>query len=74
MLEGGADIRVISELLGHARLETTQKYTRVSIHQLRQVHAMTHPGVHLDSGVTRAAVPVDWEPVRNRRKKRADDR
>ncbi|MGA2037627.1 MAG: tyrosine-type recombinase/integrase [Acidimicrobiales bacterium] len=44
MLEGGADIRFIAEMLGHARLETTQLYTRVSIHQLRSVHAATHPG------------------------------
>jgi integrase/recombinase XerD len=47
MLEGGADIRHIAELLGHSRLETTQRYTRVSIHQLRQVHAATHPGANL---------------------------
>jgi len=49
MLEGGADIRHIAELLGHSRLETTQRYTRVSIHQLRQVHAMTHPGASLET-------------------------
>jgi site-specific recombinase XerD len=47
MLEGGADIRHIAELPGHARLETTQRYTRVSIHQLRHVHALTHPGANL---------------------------
>ncbi len=50
MLEGGADIRYIAELLGHARLETTQRYTQVSIERLRQVHAMTHPGAHLPEG------------------------
>jgi integrase/recombinase XerD len=47
MLEGGADIRHIAELLGHARMETTQRYTRVSIHQLRAVHTATHPGANL---------------------------
>ena len=35
MLEGGADIRYVAEMLGHARLETTQRYTRVSIERLR---------------------------------------
>ena len=43
MLEGGADIRYVAELFGHARLETTQIYTRVSIDKLTEVHARTHP-------------------------------
>jgi len=43
MLEGGADIRFIQQLLGHAELSTTQIYTQVSIQQLKQVHAATHP-------------------------------
>ncbi len=43
MLEGGADTRVIQQLLGHAKLETTQVYTEVSIRLLREVHARTHP-------------------------------
>ncbi len=43
MLEGGADIRDIQEMLGHAQLSTTQLYTRVSIARLKQVHARTHP-------------------------------
>ena len=43
MLENGADIRYIQQLLGHARLDTTQIYTDVSIVQLREVHARTHP-------------------------------
>ena len=43
MLEGGADLRSIQEILGHANLQTTQVYTRVSIRRLQQVHAATHP-------------------------------
>ncbi len=43
MLEGGADIRFIQEMLGHAQLTTTQRYTHVSIRQLQAVHAATHP-------------------------------
>ena len=43
MLENGADIRYIQELLGHADLTTTQIYTRVSIGKLQEVHSRTHP-------------------------------
>ncbi|MFO0089207.1 MAG: tyrosine-type recombinase/integrase, partial [bacterium] len=44
MLEGGADIRFIQAMLGHAELSTTQIYTQVAIRQLQVVHALTHPG------------------------------
>ena len=47
MLEIGADIRFIQQMLGHARLDTTQIYTDVSIIQLREVHARTHPHAKL---------------------------
>ncbi len=43
MLENGADIRYIQAMLGHASLETTEIYTRVSIQKLRQIHDATHP-------------------------------
>jgi integrase/recombinase XerD len=44
MLENGADIRYIQEMLGHQRLDSTQIYTQVSIRKLKEVHARTHPG------------------------------
>ena len=47
MLEHGADVRVIQEILGHARLTTTQLYTRVSIRLLKAVHPATHPAATL---------------------------
>jgi integrase/recombinase XerD len=43
MLEGGADIRYIQQLLGHESLETTAIYTEVSIRQLQEVHRRCHP-------------------------------
>jgi len=47
MLEGGADIRYIQQLLGHESLETTSIYTEVTIKQLLEVHARCHPAGHL---------------------------
>jgi integrase/recombinase XerD len=44
MLENGADIRFIQAMLGHAKLDTTQIYTQVSIRQLKAIHTATHPG------------------------------
>jgi integrase/recombinase XerD len=43
MLENGADIHYIKEILGHADLQTTERYTRVSIGKLKQIHSLTHP-------------------------------
>jgi integrase/recombinase XerD len=48
LLEGGADIRYVAEMLGHVRLETTQRYTHVSIDRLRNIHTTTHPAASLD--------------------------
>lgn len=43
LLEGGADLRVVQELLGHANLQTTTLYTQVTLNHLRHVIADTHP-------------------------------
>lgn len=67
MLEHGADLRSIQELLGHAKLSTTQLYTRISIRHLKDVHTRTHPTAQLtrakasgeDQDEAAASTPVE---------------
>lgn len=51
LLEGGANIRDVQELLGHASVQTTQIYTRVTAQTLREVHRMAHPRAW-DTGIS----------------------
>jgi integrase/recombinase XerD len=63
MLEGGADVRYVQEMLGHTKLETTQIYTQVSITKLREVHAATHPGAKLGRNAPLAKTAANADDV-----------
>ena len=55
MLEGGADVRYVQEMLGHTKLETTAIYTQVSITKLKEVYMKTHPTARLGRTMAPAA-------------------
>ena len=59
MLEAGADLRHIQEILGHADTSTTSRYTRVSIKHLRLVHEATHPKSDFDSNPAPSPVRIN---------------
>ena len=59
MLENGADIRFIQQLLGHEKLDTTAIYTEVSIRQLQEVHARCHPSARLESASSGPPAPAN---------------
>ena len=71
MLENGADVRFIQAMLGHASLESTQIYTRVSIAKLKEVHDATHPAQRKRKRTT--AAPSSEAAASNEAATPADD-
>ncbi len=62
MLDAGADVRFVQEMLGHASLATTQIYTHLSIGKLKEIHSLTHPSAKMNGSKKTAAV-VAADPV-----------
>jgi integrase/recombinase XerD len=58
MLDGGADIRFVQHMLGHAEISTTQIYTQVAVKSLQEVYRRSHPAARLER---RAAAPAAGE-------------
>jgi integrase/recombinase XerD len=52
LLEGGADVRYVQAILGHASLAMTARYTHVAIKELKAVHARTHPAERDHAGAS----------------------
>jgi integrase/recombinase XerD len=72
MLENGADIRYIQEMLGHSELESTQIYTQVSIRQLKKIHSATHPGASLEKKKPASTNTVTNDALLEKESGRAD--
>ena len=61
MLEGGANLRYIQQMLGHESLNSTEVYTHVAIRKLQRIHAATHPGATLERKATVAASETEMD-------------
>jgi integrase/recombinase XerD len=62
MLDAGADVRFVQEMLGHASLATTQIYTHLSIGKLKEIHSLTHPSAKMN-GAKKSTAAVVADPV-----------
>ena len=63
MLDNGADVRFIQEMLGHASLATTERYTHVAISKLQQVHTATHPSARVSTRRTPLPPEMEADPA-----------
>jgi len=63
MLENGADIRYVQQMLGHAKLESTAVYTQVSIPKLKEIHTATHPSARLGRSVDLGDIEAEREQM-----------
>jgi integrase/recombinase XerD len=68
LLQHGADIRYIQQLLGHRHLRTTQFYTKISPSEVKTMHGHTHPGQQLSSPATVPETTGPGKPARSKKR------